>query len=128
MVLDHDCVREILLAVEQCPFNQTLNVEKLADKLPDFDEETIQYACLKMGEGNLLNMDVLPPNMSYIPEVGRIYSMTYEGHEFLDTIREKTVWDKVMATLKTGGGSSLKLLGEVAKEVIKAAAIARLKL
>lgn len=44
MVLDHDCVCEILLEVEQCPFNQTLNVEKLEEKLPKFDKETIWYA------------------------------------------------------------------------------------
>ena len=62
MVLDHDCVRAILLEVEQCPFNQTLNVEKLTQLLPDFDEETIWYACLKMDEGGLL--DIMTIDMS----------------------------------------------------------------
>lgn len=127
MVLNHDCVREILLAVEQCPFDQTLNVEKLAEKLPDFDEETICYACLKMDEGNLLNMEVLLPSMSNMPNVGRIYSMTYKGHEFLDTIREKSVLERATAALKKGGGFSLKLLEEVAKEIVKTAAIAAIQ-
>lgn len=92
MVLDHDCVREILMAVEQCPFNQAMNVEKLSKQLPDFDEETIWYACLKMGEGGLLNLETEPPNMSYYPGINRIICMTYHGHEFLDSIREPERW------------------------------------
>lgn len=67
MVLNHDCVRAILLEVEQCPFNQTLNVDDLAKKLPDFDRETIWYACLKMGEGGLLDVITVPMMRSNLP-------------------------------------------------------------
>lgn len=124
MVLDHDCVREILLAVEQCPFNQTLNLEKLVDKLPDFDEETIWYACLKLGEGGLLDIMTVPIMGSNLPGIKQITSMTYEGHEFLDTIREKTSWEKTKEIAKKTGAGSIRLLGEIAKEVVKTAAVA----
>lgn len=122
MVLDHDCVREILLAVEQCPFNQTTNVEKLSKQLPDFDVETIWYACLKMGEGGLLDVVAAPMMGSYLPGIKQITSMTYQGHEFLDTIREKTAWEKTKEIAKKTGAGSIKFLGEIAKEVVKAAA------
>lgn len=119
MVLDHNCVREILLEVEQCPFNQTLNVEKLKEKLPKFDKETIWYACLKMDEGGLLDVMTVPMLGSDLPGIKQITGMTYRGHEFLDTIRKKSVWEKVMAAAKKAGVGSLKILGEIAIEVAK---------
>lgn len=121
MIFDHDCVREILLAVEQCPFGQTLNVEKLTAQLPDFDEETIWYACLKMGEGGLLTIMTVPLMGSDMPGIKQITCMTYQGHEFLDTIREKTNWEKTKDIAKKAGTGSIKFLGEIAKEVVKAA-------
>lgn len=122
MMLDHDCVREILLAVEQCPFNQATNVEKLSEQLPDFDRETIWYACLKMGEGELLDVMTVPMMGSNLPGIKQITGMTYQGHEFLDTIREKSAWDKTKEIAKKTGAGSIKFLGEIAKEVAKAAA------
>lgn len=122
MVLNHDCVRAILLEVEQCPFNQTLNVDDLAKKLPDFDRETIWYACLKMGEGGLLDVITVPMMRSNLPGIKQITGMTYQGHEFLDTIREKTAWEKTKEIARKTGAGSIKFLGEIAREVVKAAA------
>lgn len=121
MVLDHDCVRAVLLAVEQCPFNQTMNVEKLADKLPEFEQNTIWYACLKLAEGGLLDAITVPLPRSNMPGIKQITGLTYEGHEFLDTIREKTAWEKTKEIAQKTGAGSIKFLGEIAKEVVKAA-------
>lgn len=117
MVLDHDCVRAILLEVEQCPFNQTLNVEKLADKLPDFDSETIWYACLKMDEGGLLNVETVPPHMSHFPGINRIICMTYHGHEFLDSIREPERWSKVKTIGRGVRNYSLAAIEKIAEGI-----------
>lgn len=127
MVLDHDCVRAILLEVEQCPFNQTLNVEKLTQLLPDFDEETIWYACLKMDEGGLLDIMTIDMAFSNMPGIKQITSMTYQGHEFLDSVRDKTIWGKTKAIAKKAGAESIKILVEIAKEVAKAAVVAALQ-
>lgn len=127
MVLDHDCVRDILLAVEQCPFNQTLNLEKLEALLPDYSVETIWYACLKMGEGGLLEMMTVPLYGSDMPGIKQITCMTYDGHEFLDTIRKKTIWEKVKDIAIKSGAGSIKFLGEIAKEVAKDALIIALQ-
>lgn len=127
MVLDHDCVRAILLEVERCPFNQTLNVEKLAERLPEFGEDTIWYACLKLGEGGLLDMMTTPGYGTDMPGIKQITGMTYAGHEFLDTVREKTTWEKTKEIAKKTGAGSIKFLGEIAKEVVKTAALEAIK-
>lgn len=119
MKLNHDCVREILLAVEQCPFNQTLNVEKLVERLPEFDVETIWYACLKMGEGGLLDIMTVPMMGSNLPGIKQITGMTYDGHEFLDAVRGKSGWETIKAAIKKAGVGSLKVAYEIALAVGK---------
>lgn len=120
MILDHDCVREILLAVEQCPFNQSLTVDKLADRLPAFSRETIWYACLKMDEGGLLDVETVPPHMSFLPGINRIICMTYKGHEFLDTIREPERWAKVKTIGHGIRDYSLAAIGKIAEGITSA--------
>lgn len=69
----------------------------------------------------------VPMMGSNLPGIKQIAGMTYEGHEFLDTIREKTGWDKTKEIAKKTGAGSIKLLGEIAKEVVKTAAIAAIQ-
>lgn len=121
MVLDHDCVRDILLAVEQCPFNQSLNLEKLEKLLPDYGSETIWYACLKLGEGSFLDIETGNAMMSILPGIKQIKCLTYRGHEFLGSIRDEKRWSKV----KTAGHAirdySLAAIGEIAEGMTSAA-------
>lgn len=117
MVLDHNCVRDILLAVEKCPFNQTLNVDKLAAQLPDYDEETIWYACLKMSEGGLLNIITIDVGGSILPGINKITSMTYQGHEFLNAVRTPKVWRAGKAILEKAGITTIESMKEVASKV-----------
>ena len=43
-----------------------------------------------------------------------IQSLTWNGHEFLDTIKNDNVWDKTKSTFKEGG---LSMTFDLAKEV-----------
>lgn len=126
MVLDHDCVREILLTVEQCSFNQPLNVEKLAEKLPDFNEDTIWYACLKMDEGGFLDIETVAIAMSTMPDIKQIKCLTYRGHEFLDSIRDGKRWEKVKTVGHAVRDYSLAAIEKIAEEITSAAISAAL--
>lgn len=126
MVLNYDCVREILLAVEQCPFNQTLNVEKLMGKLPDFDEDTIWYACLKLGEGGFLDVETANVAMSVMPGIKQIKCLTYRGHEFLGSIRDGKRWEKVKTVGHIVRDYSLAAIEKIAEGVTSAAISAAL--
>lgn len=95
MELNPDCVRAVLLAVEACPFNETLNVEKLAAQLPDYSEEDIWYTCLKLKEGNLIDVETFPVVMSVMPGIKAIKCLTYNGHEFLAKIRDEHQWGTI---------------------------------
>ena len=49
-----------------------------------------------------------------------ILSISNSGHDFLDSIRDKTVWEKIIVKLReSGGGYTLTFVGELAKDLLK---------
>jgi hypothetical protein len=45
--------------------------------------------------------------------------MSMEGYDFLDAVREKSVWENTKRRLSGAGGWTLELVVSVAKEEIK---------
>lgn len=121
MVLDPDCVRDVLLCVESCGFGERLNLTRLHERLPDYTEEDLWYTCIKLEEGGYLDLITVQYLRMPMPSIKQINDLTYSGHEFLNTIREGNNWDKVKDVAKKAGVFSLKTLGEIAQEVAKAA-------
>lgn len=120
MKLNIDCVRDIMLAIEE-----NLGIEEiwypsdLQEALPSYSMDDLQYSCQKLYEGGFIN--AIPHFLDkghYIFEIGTIHSLTYKGHEFLETIRPESVYTK----LKNGGKSactkSLELLYELGKSIL----------
>lgn len=50
------------------------------------------------------------------------WRMTWQGHEFLDQVRDPDIWRKTKAGAAKLGSSSIRLLGELAVGFIKAKA------
>lgn len=121
MVLNPDCVRDVLLCVESCGFGERMNLTRLHEKLPDYTEEDLWYTCLKLEEGGYLDLLTILSLKMTMPSIKQINDLTYSGHEFLNTIREDSNWGKVKGIAKKAGVFSLKTLGEIAQEVAKAA-------
>lgn len=68
-------------------------------QIEGLDLETVAYHCKILVDAGLIE--------SYIPTSGdnRIYafsvgSLTWEGHDFLDKIQEKTIWNKAKNKIK----------------------------
>lgn len=127
MKLNPDCVRDVLLAVESCSFGERMTLEDLNTKLPQYSAEDLCYTCLKLQEGGYLELLTISALRMPMPLIKEIGSLTYFGHEFLDTIREDNNWGKVKAVAQKAGTFSLTTLGEIAKELAKVAAIAALQ-
>lgn len=126
MKLNPDCVRAVLLAVEDCPFNETLNLEKLSAKLPKYETEELWYTCLKLAEGDLLEIVTVPMMRSAMPGIKQITCMTYNGHEFLNTVRNPKIYKIAKGACTKGGALTLELLMEAAKVAASAAVTAAL--
>lgn len=94
-----DTIREILLRVEEC----TLPAE--AVRLSDFPKERaaeVSYHVALLIEAGLVKGQV---SQRLGPEVRHFFAqrLTWEGHEFLDSIRNSAVWEKTKSTFLEKG-------------------------
>lgn len=110
MRLNPDCVRDILLELEKLDYNFYSTPEVLCSALPKYSSEDIQYTCLKLYEGNYIKASVEPVPELNLPVVFEIFDITFQGHEFLNTIRGKDVWDKLTYLGKSVGSLSLEVI------------------
>lgn len=109
-----------MLAIEDCAYGEELRIDSLNGKLPQYSEEELNYTCLKLIEGGLLDAQLESYLGETMPDIC-INCLTYHGHEFLDTIRENQNLAKVKDTAKKAGIFSLKAPGEIAQGVAQAA-------
>ncbi|MFW5670239.1 MAG: DUF2513 domain-containing protein [Acetivibrio ethanolgignens] len=112
MKLNPDCVRDILLTVEE---NTGFNKEM------DFSEHS-SYELLNQYSSDEVFYHIKQCEASYLIEEVRwflggscsISDLTPRGHEFLTNIRNDSIWKKA---LTKGTGASLSILMEIAKQV-----------
>lgn len=109
MKLDQDLVREILLAVEgsrEDPLGWTeLNLEGR-------EPLDVSYHVMLLHEaGFIVGQDLSSDDgLEWLPK-----RLTYQGHEFLDTVRDEEIWRRTKAGAEKVGGVGLGLLLEIGK-------------
>lgn len=111
MKRDMELVRKLLLEIERLHISYDLTNHDLA--IESYDMYTIAYHCQIMFEKGLIS--------SYKPiEVDggiagfRVGGLTWDGNDFLEKIRDNSVWHKTKETIKEKG---LPLLIETIKEI-----------
>ena len=118
MVLDPDCVRDILLEVESLGFDECLTIDLLNERLPAYNHDQLEYTCLMLENGGfleLMTVDMLGRNL---PGVKLIQCLTYKGHEFLSNIHKDVIWAGVKSISGKIGAASLSALTQIASNVV----------
>lgn len=122
MQLNYDCVRELLLVLESnLQFDENLeypetNFENICNCMPEYDVSEILYTTLKLSEANYINVRVINAESVFVDAI--YYSITFEGHQYLDSIRN----DKLWSDLKKG---TKALTFEIVKKLAEKYAIAK---
>lgn len=109
MKRDMDLCRKILLQREE-------DTRRVAyDFAVDgYDKETIRYHCNLLKQAGFLSK--LSTDLGNKLSVGEL---TWQGHEFLDSIREDTVWHKTKDVIaKKGLPMALDVVKEISQAVI----------
>ena len=128
MKLNLDCVRSTMLAIENFSFGEECRMNQLMEKpeLEGFLENDVEYTCLKLLEAGYIDADTIQVLRS--PErIVCVSDLTFQGHEFLNTIRSDSNWGKVKNTAKQAGISSIKGIYDIGKQVAAAAITAALQ-
>ena len=122
MKLNYDCLRMVLTEIENFQSidenlkYQDMTLDDMIKAIPDFSKNDIAYVTLKAKEAGLIHANIMNAD-------GRIYaciytSLTYDGHQFLDNVRNDNIWAKTKSIAKEIGCTSLKSLISISEKVI----------
>lgn len=117
MKLNPDCVRDILLKIEELPDVKhfwRFEKETIPDLFPQYSIDEIIYH-LRQCE---LNGFLLNPSHNMQYDYYIVQDLTPIGHEFLNNIRENTVWNGVKEVAIKIGANSLSSFVQIATATI----------
>lgn len=115
MRLNNDCIREILLYIEENTTytKSAINVDNLVNNL-NYDEETIFYHVSLISQANLVDRVTFADNRPFF-----ISKLSWEGHQYIDNIRDTKAWTFIKSKTEKLSSISLSLLIQLAPELIK---------
>lgn len=114
MKRDMELIRKILFKIE----DTVDNVGKTNLQIEGYTKDQVAYHCSILYEGGYIHACKIQyvSNEIYSFSVGRL---TWEGHEFLDKIREDTIWIKTKDTIaKKGLPFVFDIVKSVSTEII----------
>jgi len=114
MKLNQDCIRDLMLVLEKHPSLERISAIELHkyNDLQPYKLSEVVYVILVLSDGGFLTTDGLDDiNVS-------VYRMTYSGHELLEAVRKKDVWEVAKAQGKQLGAVTLPMLIKYALEQI----------
>lgn len=117
MRLNNECVRDLLLAIEEnLGINDKVSIDDF--ELPNYSYDELIYTALKLIEAGFINGD----SSKMIDGSIFVYvsSLTWDGHKFLDNIRDNEVWRKTKSIVSKFSSVSLGIISNVAAQVITA--------
>lgn len=120
MRLNPDCIRDILFYVEEnAGYSETIpfytNLEHFNIKLKnDYPADVILYHLELCEEYGYLTI------YSHTMGAINVKRLSVSGHEFLENIRQDTNWNKTKEVAKSAGSTSIKILSNVASNLITA--------
>ena len=124
MIFDIDCVRAILLELEDRLTveinedgeisNNDIDPQELAEIFEgEHRREAVYYALRKLGEADYINKCVYS-HIDGTWEFSMINEISFAGHQFLEVIRPKSIWDKTRDVTKRVGSASVSFIAQVA--------------
>lgn len=115
MKLIHECVRDIMLDLEEnLTLNGSIDSNKLESRLSSYSHSDIYYNCQKLKKAGYIKVEFFLDS-SYC-----VTNITYNGHLFLDTIRDDGIWKKIKSKTSKLASVSLPILQQVGTELILA--------
>lgn len=129
MTLNYDCIRDVLLYLEdtleytdnQIAMTHTrLTINSIANELSSYSKEDVQYTIEKLYEARYIRIvNIIHDKNGYMTS-GYIDDITWEGFNFLNNIREKSIWEATKEGAKKVGAISISAISTISLEIVKA--------
>lgn len=114
MKRDMDLVRDLLLKIEVEP--PRASWKAIVPKSDDAEGEKALWHLKLIEEAGLIKSKPIFMHGFRLPEM---IELTWNGHDFLDSVRDPKIWDKTKKGAEAAGGFTIDLLKELAKGFIK---------
>lgn len=112
-----DLIREILMRLETLsyPPNSKINIdvgECMELEFTDTGPDIIFHQLKILIDGGFINASSTGGGILFS-------SISWKGHEYLDSVRNPETWSKTKEIAKGAGGAGLEVVWEIAKSVVK---------
>lgn len=113
MQLNNDCIRDIMLYIEANtnPSNLIIMVTPLLKELNKYDEDTLYYHILQISNAGFIKPARAKAEM--------ISDLTWNGHQYLDNIRDDKVWNVLKDKASKLSSVSLQVLVQLAPTIVQ---------
>jgi hypothetical protein len=116
MKLNKDCIRDILLYVEaNGQLEGSIGYNQLCNELNEYEQDDIGYTLLRLKEAGYID----GKQDTYMPFTFSVSAITWNGHKFLDTVRDPKVWSTTKKIAKKFESVSITLLSNIGAKVIE---------
>ena len=121
-----DCARALLLALESdLQFDDDLEYPALSfwdvcdtPTMSAYSKADIYYTTLKLDEAGFI--DVAIEDSGDRPSEIIYSSITFDGHQYLDSVRSETLWEQIKHKISIFGGSvALPIINSLSASIIK---------
>jgi hypothetical protein len=116
MKLNHECIRDLLLYLE----DKLLITSHLCAndiEIAPFKNADVIYTVAKLSEANYIKTSQISYSNETIPTF-HIQSLTWDGHKFLDNIRDDNVWEKTKSVVAQFSSVSIGIIEDVSNRII----------
>lgn len=131
MKLNPDCVRDVMLALEEITginYGRIyrfagVNCRSLSSRFKGvYDEGEIAYTLIQLAESNYIKMSFQCDGNHLTVDMGNILYVTPKGHEFISQIQDKERWTtKIKPAVRLFGNVSLSVIEAISKGAANAA-------
>lgn len=127
MKLNYDCIRDILLVLEEIPYCYYQNgmycfddvsIDDIFSSLEEkgYSREDVFYSIFNLDQADFISANFTNVDGGIVR--CSVEFITYEGHEFIEQIKPDTVWNKTKGVVKNIGSASLSIISKIASDVI----------
>lgn len=117
MKLNKECMRELLLAIESLEYMYYFNADDARQEPFDkYEFYEVVYAGEKLIEANYIKGKITHADNDVYNVM--FQALTWEGHQFLDNIRDDGVWKKTKSITSKFTSVSVSMLSSIAATVI----------
>lgn len=116
MRLNMDLVRAILLQIQVADIGRNTEISV---EVPPHSAEEVNYHIRQLVDAGVVRALEIP-DLDDATDWYKPTSMTWQGHQFVESIRDNRVWNKVKSlVVEKGGALTVEIIGGLAKQVAK---------